>query len=304
MLYSLYNDEHNLAYLLFLRPFLGEIQRVNKLFESEYADSTKLGKELLSLTTLLGKMIVLPSFNFKEPTADFVFYMIPKPYLGFGFENKVEELKKSNKISADQENQLRQRCKNFLIVIVKQLQQRLPDNITILEEIEVFSPQNVLKQLKDSVIPICQHFGIENSVIEKIDLQWRTINLMIWKNTNSAVIFWAEVNEFKDAAGVNPFKELANLALSILSLPWSNAACERIFSQMDLIKNKTRNRINSPMLTSILYIRSGLKRNKKCCNDFIFPDSVVREIGTIDIYNSQNETDADDNQELFNHIEF
>lgn len=55
------------------------------------------------------------------------------------------------------------------------------------------------------------------------------------------------------------------------------------------------------MLTSILYIRSGLKRIKKCCNDFKFPHSVVKEIGTVDIYNSHN---ADDNQELFDHIMF
>jgi len=88
----------------------------------------------------LGKIIVLPSLNFKEPTADFTSYMIPKSYLGFGFENKVEKLKNSNKMSAEQENQLRQRCKNVLIVIVKQLQQKLPDNIQILEEVEVFSP--------------------------------------------------------------------------------------------------------------------------------------------------------------------
>lgn len=42
-------------------------------------------------------------------------------------------------------------------------------------------------------------------------MQWRKINLMVWKNTNTAVLFWDEVNEFTDAAGVNPFKELANL---------------------------------------------------------------------------------------------
>lgn len=300
MLYSLYNDEHNLAYLLFLRPLLGEIQRVNKLFESEYADSTKLGKELLSLTTLLGKIIVLPSFNFKETLRDFTSYLIPKPYLGFGFENKVEKLKKSNKISVDQENILRQRCKNFLIVIVKQLLQRLPDNIQILEEIEVFSPQNALSQVKDNIISICKHFGIETPIIEKIDLQWRKINLVIWKNKKDAVQFWAEVNAFTDAAGVNPFKELSDLALSILSLPWSNAACERIFSQMNLVKNKTRNRMNSPMLTSILYI--SLKRQNKCCNDFKFPDSLVREIGTLDIYKNNIESSDDDNQQLFNDI--
>lgn len=204
MLYSLYNDEQNLAYLLFLRPLLGEIQRVNKMFESENVDPTKLGKELLLLITLLGKIIILLSFNFKHLT-DFTSHLNPKPYLGFGFENKVEDLKKSNKISCDQENQLRQRCKNFLISIVKQLQQRLPDNIEILEQVEMFSPQNVLKQCKNNITTICEYFGLEKSIIEKIDLQWRKINLVTWENTNNAVSFWAEVNAFTDAAGANLF---------------------------------------------------------------------------------------------------
>lgn len=65
---------------------------------------------------------------------------------------------------------------------------------------------------------------------------------------------------------------------------------------MNLVKNKTRNRMNSPMLTSILYIRSSLKRQNKCCNDFKFPVSLVREIGTLDIYKNNNESSDDDNQ--------
>lgn len=50
--------------------------------------------------------------------------------------------------------------------------------------------------------------------------------------------------------------------------------------------------MKSPMLIAILHIRSGLKRNNKCCKDFIFPDSVVKEIGKNDIYKSDAETES------------
>ncbi|XP_025206232.1 uncharacterized protein LOC112602391 [Melanaphis sacchari] len=301
MLYTLYRDEHNLAYLLFLRPLLGEIQRVNKLFESEYADPTKLGSELISLITFLGKIIVVPSFNFTKST-NFTDHLNPKPYLGYGFENKVEDLKKKGKLSSDQEQVLRSRCISFIIYIVKQLQQRLPENIQILKKIEVFSPRNALKQLKEPISLICEHFGIENKIIEKIDLQWRNIVFQKWEKTKSAVEFWSEVNNFTDAGGNNPFEDLAALVLTILSLPWSNAACERIFSQMNIVKSKSRNRMKSPMLISLLHIRSGLKRNKKCCHNFKFPDSIVKSIGTMNVYNCNVENEISEITEILDDL--
>lgn len=298
MLYSIYTDEKNLAYLLFLRPLLGEIQRVNKLFESEHVDSTKLAKDLVSLITSFIKLVVVPTYIYHPvKSLDFTSHLNPKPYLGYGFENQINELKKIKKISEGEEKELRDRCIAFLIDIIKQFQQRLPDNIDISEKIEVLSPSNSLKQIKENISPICEFFGFQNKEIEKIDLQWRNINLLNWKNTNSAVEFRSEVYSFQDSASNNPFKELANLALTALCIPWSNAACERVFSQMNLIKNKLRNKMKSPMLISLLYIRSGLKRNKKCCYNFVLPDSVIKKIGTNDVYNTieteLNETDDD-----------
>ena len=38
---------------------------------------------------------------------------------------------------------------------------------------------------------------------------------------------------FRDACGDHPFKELTKLAISFLTLPWSNAEVERLFSQME-----------------------------------------------------------------------
>lgn len=169
-------------------------------------------------------------------------------------------MKKSKQITQDEEKQLRERCIQFSVQTIKQFQQRLPANLEILEKIEAFSPYNTLKQIKDNIDPICKMFGLQDKDIEKIDLQWKKINLISWKNTKSAPEFWIEVDVFKDAANNNPLKELATLALNALCIPWLNAACERVFSQMNLIKTKLRNRMKSQLLVSLLHIRSGLKK--------------------------------------------
>jgi hypothetical protein len=49
MLYNMYLDERNLAFLLFLIPLLGDLQRVNELFESNSVYQTKLVSELVIL---------------------------------------------------------------------------------------------------------------------------------------------------------------------------------------------------------------------------------------------------------------
>jgi len=173
---------------------------------------------------------------------------------------------------------------------IKQLQQRLPENVEILEKIEIFSPNNTLKQIKENIGPICKMFNKTDKDIDKIELQWRKINLIAWESTNSATDFWCQVYAFKGADNNNPFNELANLALTILCIPWSNAACERVFSQMNLVKTKLRNRMKSPLLIALLNIRSGLKRNKKCCHNFSLPDAIVKKIGTNEVY-INDETD-------------
>lgn len=303
MLYNMYKDEQNLAYLLFLKPILGEVQRVNKLFESIYIDPTKLCHELSTLISSIGKIIVTPTFRFHPITIDFTQNLHPNPYLGYGFEKKITELKKANKINKENEHVLRERCVAFVVVLVKQLQQRLPENINIFKKSEMLSPSNTLKQIKENISDLCECFGLNIEEIEKIEIQWRKINLMSWKNTNSSIDFWAEVKEFKDAANCYIFKELANFSLTVLSLPWSNAAVERIFSQMNIVKSKSRNKMGTTLLTSLLYIRFGLKLNNKCCKDFTLPDTIVKQIGTKEIYNKEPSNSEEVNDELYNVFE-
>lgn len=53
---------------------------------------------------------------------------------------------------------------------------------------------------------------------------------------------------------------------------------------MNLIKSKLRNRMQLPMLSSILAIRSGLTRESKCCYNYVIPNSVLKDIKTTKTY--------------------
>lgn len=71
--------------------------------------------------------------------------------------------------------------------------------------------------------------------------------------------FWVAVYELKNAVGEPIFKAIAEFALRVLSLPISNAVVERVFSFMNAIKTKPRNKMSMTMLESIMRIRIHLQ---------------------------------------------
>jgi hypothetical protein len=76
-----------MAVNLLKAPLLEEIQRVNKLVESEYADPTKL-RSVNFTHHLFGKNYIVVSI-------DQMVMVIPS-FLEYGLENKIEELKTVN----------------------------------------------------------------------------------------------------------------------------------------------------------------------------------------------------------------
>lgn len=60
-LYNMYNDPQNHLYLLYLKPILQEVQTVNKLFESNDVDPTKLYKDLIGLVESISRRILNPT---------------------------------------------------------------------------------------------------------------------------------------------------------------------------------------------------------------------------------------------------
>lgn len=63
--------------------------------------------------------------------------------------------------------------------------------------------------------------------------------------------FWVYLYN-RESDGEFKFKNVAGFVLKILSLPHSSVDCERIFSKVNLIKTKVRNRLQVESLNGLL----------------------------------------------------
>nr|CAI5863730.1 unnamed protein product [Callosobruchus analis] len=131
--------------------------------------------------------------------------------------------------------------------------------------------------------------------ITQIEFEYNNLHLLPWQEVKHTVEFWVQVYSYRNATDNNPFKNICDVALTLLVLPFSNAEVERIFSQLNIVKNKTRNKLSTDMVNSLLCIRYGLKRYDKCCHDYELPEDVLKIIGTNQAYPQKYE-----NFELFN----
>ncbi|GBP34311.1 hypothetical protein EVAR_7362_1 [Eumeta japonica] len=210
----------------------------------------------------------------------------PVPYMGYLFESESEK----TLLATDAISAIRRRCIDFNVKLAKEIQQRLPTNYTVLELMSRLAPETILRQGKDnSISELAKELGYNASDIDKILNQWHNICFVQWKNTNDVIKFWNEVDEYRSAAGINDFGELVDLAISSLTLPHSNAGIERIFSVMNIVKTKLRNRMAGPLLNAIIFIRNRLKVTDVKCYNYELPSDVIAAIGKNTKYSYKNQ---------------
>ncbi|KAG0414406.1 hypothetical protein HPB47_008440 [Ixodes persulcatus] len=69
-------------------------------------------------------------------------------------------------------------------------------------------------------------------------------------------------------------------------MPLSNADVERVFSLMNVVKSRYRNRMKNPMLSGILHLRYGLKFRGVCCRDFQLTAKMLQLFNSKNMYGS------------------
>nr|XP_017097198.2 uncharacterized protein LOC108125494 [Drosophila bipectinata] len=225
------------------------MQKLNKLFQSERPESSKLLNELMTSINSLKEKIIPPEINIDIFKDDFTHITVQDLYLGYAFERKIKSLE-----CKEQEPEIRQVCVNFVQRLIMQLRERLPDNFNILKKVNIFAVDNILRPHKNILdfINIFEYFKITD--IDELKSQLDKIHLIRWEKTEESMQFWAEVLAYRDAGNNNPFKALALFAIQLFSLPWSNAEVERVFSQMNIVKSKLRNKMALKSLNAILSI--------------------------------------------------
>jgi len=113
-------------------------------------------------------------------------------------------------------------------------------------------------------------------------IDWSDANVALYEQTK----FWCHVYKVKNAAGDHPYRMLAKMVLTNLSLSLSNAFVERIFSQVSLVKNKLRNKMGMKLLNSILMIRAHCLLKNSCCKDIKVTEAMLHRFKSDVIYES------------------
>lgn len=289
LILNMLHDKTNFCYFLYMKKILYDVNILNKTFQGKN-EPFKVINDLFNLIEMVSKQILNPSSRVNVfSTSDLKSYINPQPYLGYSVET---ELKKLDPVEA---KNIRTRCIDFTLELIQQLKQRLPNNFELFRFIQSFSVENVLRVIKPKLTAasIMDDFNLETQFIDKIESQWDNITVVKWPTdiltTGNSVPFWVTVYKYKDAGGQNPFRELATLAIMILSLPISNADVERLFSIMNLVKSKIRNKMTRKTCVAILLIRYGLNLTNRDCHSFEIPSDVVKIIGTSKAYIDEDE---------------
>ena len=96
-----------------------------------------------------------------------------------------------------------------------------------------------------------------------------------WESDDTET-FWLEVHNRQNALGEFTYRSVSNGVLKILCLPVSNAEVERVFSQVNVVKDRKRSRMALELLESVLYIKFGLSRLGEKSKTFIPPRSLCK----------------------------
>ncbi|XP_044015627.1 uncharacterized protein LOC122857495 isoform X2 [Aphidius gifuensis] len=306
LLADMYNDHLNHLYLTFLDESLEDLHSINLAFQKHNADITKLYADLCMLLVSNARRVFKPSFlrrfsNLSESNLtvldqadldaieraiekskeEFGCSLLPLDSMDFGrkFEKLVEEkqLVLPNKyfISTDNLITLKKRASAFIIRLCKEIKNRLPQNLSVIEKIKYFSPIICLSQSHIPVTDLPWELAGGNINEGDIESQWRHLRTLRFDDISSdidesteVIDFWIAVWEMKTANGERTFKDIAKFALRALSLPINNAEVERVFSIMAAVKTKIRNRKQMLLLVALIRIKMHIIVNQVCCMSY------------------------------------
>ncbi|KAH8008740.1 hypothetical protein HPB51_003387 [Rhipicephalus microplus] len=199
----------------------------------------KLFEDLMLLVKSTVAKVSLPTSRYDVLTVNINEYLDPNPYFGHRFETALRDAC----LPRDDENERRLRARRFIVELFNQLRQRLPENIQCLQNASLLSVEHALKATQEPITELVAQF-LSVEAVSACETQWRNLRHVKWCCTDTTDGFWAEVGSYRDAHGDNPFAELDTLAMTVLSLPFSNAGVERCFSDMSIVKSKRRNRFH------------------------------------------------------------
>ena len=168
-----------------------------------------------------------------------------------------------------------------------QVYKRFPFNTEFIQSLKTLSflEPSKLKELKSlsSIATSFPRFVLDVNELEREFKLLKVSNICDTHRDDDVINFWKNVFESKIGDTI-AYPNLQNLVSHVLCLPHSSAAVERIFSQINLNKTKTRNKLSSETLSGILHSKKII--DKDCYNYQITTD-VLKNYKTSVMYSNK-----------------
>lgn len=195
---------------------------------------------------------------------------LEKIYLGTGVNAM---LKNGEKFGLTKEivHKFHLNCLSYYIELFTQIKKRF-ENIEVYKMFYALNPTEVLSGSTEHITDLIEKFPDMVLNKEEINSEFREISSLSGLLKKDLEIldfqeFWFKLCEYKNALNEKCFSNICNFVFNIMSLPHSSACAERIFSDLNNIKTKTRNRL-LPETCNALLVGKGLVSDGACCHEW------------------------------------
>ncbi|XP_028402033.1 uncharacterized protein LOC114524975 [Dendronephthya gigantea] len=266
------NNKFTLAYLEFMAFNLGRFTSFNTLFQSGIPVLYLLKSELKTLlTSILSDFMEVSYVRKNDPwhidVNDQKHYVsLNKVYVGPCAIDTIRTIEDGIGKDHPDVQLFFTHCRNFQIESVKQILLRF-DDCSKFDFLSFLTPVSAYSLSPPSLSQVYSQFPNLKDVadLRETDREWRQHALS--PNLNGEKSFeeyWKVVFSEKNQGGEKVYPNLTNVVATALSLPFSNAAVERVFSQLRLIKNDHRATLKQESLLALLSTKySFLKKGKR-----------------------------------------
>lgn len=287
-----------LEFLDYILPFFNELNREMQsehpkihLLHTKISATTRSLMDMYIKRDYLDKMTEINQIEFKNPSH---FLKLEDIYLGGRVSASLLD---SNELRPAQVENIRKNCLYFLVEAVGQIFQRFDFKRKDYRLMEIIIPENIKNKKHASIVPLAMELklsGIVENMYNDLDREWRTLrNYNLDSVGNDSEAFWDYVSKIKTGEGNLAFPLLINLVGHIFTLPHSSANVERVFSSLNIIKTKNRNKLKTDALIGLLHTKRMFSKNIYCYNCEI-DNSFFAKMGTKTSYEKDSSSDESD----------
>lgn len=141
------------------------------------------------------------------------------------------------------------------------------------ENFNLLHPKVLLFENKKLTPLMIQFKHLLDSDLETVSSEYRQIGNLNSTTKGKSIqmnfqTFWFEIYSWKNVDNESMFNNICNFVFNLITLPHSSAAAERVFSRVNLIKTKSRNRLLPETCNDLLLSYELLRQNNNKCYDW------------------------------------